>query len=195
MLRAFRPLLDAVLPGQFEPAREQLYLATVLALHEAFYQVREAEAQALFRSLSRRNRRPRTSTTCCGGSFASSPIRFMPAPAGCCCWMPLRRGKVARPLYIERGEADEKLIADPKMRGQYASYWSFPIRPAALLQFGFAERYPWLPRELTLLHAVAERCQEAIEKARLQDEIRRLEAGGATGRGGRAPPHRPRIAR
>src|ERR1035437_3810320 len=47
-LKAFGPLLEAVLPGRFEPAREQLYLITVLALKEAFYQVREAEAQAFF---------------------------------------------------------------------------------------------------------------------------------------------------
>src|SRR5208283_134601 len=47
-LKAFGPLLEAVLPGRFEPAREQLYLVTVLALKEAFYQVREAEVQAFF---------------------------------------------------------------------------------------------------------------------------------------------------
>src|SRR5664279_262817 len=47
-LQAFGGLLDAVLPGQFEPAREQLHLATVLALNQAYYQVREAEAQAFF---------------------------------------------------------------------------------------------------------------------------------------------------
>jgi hypothetical protein len=47
-LRAFGPLMDAVLPGQFKPAREQLYLASVVALDKAYYQVREAESQAFF---------------------------------------------------------------------------------------------------------------------------------------------------
>ena len=36
--------------------------------------------------------------------------------------------------------------------------------------------YPWLPRELTLLKAAAERCLAAIEKARMQTEIRCWEA-------------------
>ena len=45
-----------------------------------------------------------------------------------------------------------------------------------MLQFGFAGRCRWLPRDATLLNAVAERCQEAIGKARLEAEIRRLEA-------------------
>jgi signal transduction histidine kinase len=40
----------------------------------------------------------------------------------------------------------------------------------------FAVPYPWLPRELALLHAVAERCHEAIERARIQGELRRLDA-------------------
>src|ERR1035441_9443482 len=62
------------------------------------------------------------------------------------------------------------------MRGCYASYWSYPIRNAALVQFGFRVRYPWLPRELALLVAVGERCHEALERARMEAEIRRLGA-------------------
>ena len=62
------------------------------------------------------------------------------------------------------------------MRGAHASYWSFPIQDAALLQLGFATRYPWLPRELTMLHAVSARCNEAIQRVRMQNELRRLEA-------------------
>jgi signal transduction histidine kinase len=174
-LKAFGPLLDAVLPGQFEPPREQLYLATVLALHEAFYQVREAEAQAFFGlyraeaeadgldDLLRRFVRILTHTF----HARAGRLLLLERPP---------HGRLARPLYVERGQAGERLIADPQMRGRYASYWSFPMRPAALLQFGFASGNPWLPREATLLHAVVERCQEAIEKVRLEVEIRRLEA-------------------
>jgi hypothetical protein len=44
VLREFGGLLDPVLEGRFEPAREQLQLATVLVLNDAFYQVREAES-------------------------------------------------------------------------------------------------------------------------------------------------------
>ena len=203
VLREFGGLLDPVLAGQFEPAREQLHLATILILNDAFYQVREAESQAFFglyraeteatglEDLLRRIVRILTP------AFQASAGRLflLDRPAS---------GKLLRPLYIERGQPDERLIADPKMRGRYASYWSYPIgssqigldrspvswssasapeaqyRPAkgsaALVQFGFRMRYPWLPRELALLAAMGERCHEALERARLEAEIRRLEA-------------------
>jgi signal transduction histidine kinase len=175
ILQAFGPLLDAALAGRFQPAREQFHLATVLTLKEAFYQVREAEAQAFFglyraeieaqgpNDLLRRFVRILTRTF----RARSGRLLMLDHPLV---------GPLRQPLYIQRGQAREKLIVDPEMRGQYASYWSFPMRSAALLQFGFGERYPWLPREMTLLKAVAERCQEAIEKARLEGENRRLEA-------------------
>jgi signal transduction histidine kinase len=176
-LKAFGPLLDAVLPGQFEPAREQLHLATVLALNQAFYQVREAEAQTFFGlyraeieaqgldDLLRRFVRILTRTF----RARTGRLLLLDHPP---------KGRLAHPLYIERGQAREKLIADPKMRGQFSSYWSFPMRSAALLQFGFDVRYPWLPRELTLLNAVADRCHQAIQNTRMEAEIRRLEAEG-----------------
>jgi signal transduction histidine kinase len=175
VLREFGGLLDPVLAGQYEPAREQLQLATVLILNDAFYQVREAESQAFFglyhaeteanglEDLLRRIVRILTPV------FRASAGRLflLNRPAA---------GKLARPLYIERGEPDERLIADPEMRGRYASYWSYPIHAAALVQFGFRVRYPWLPRELALLVAAGERCHEALERARMEREIRRLEA-------------------
>jgi len=195
VLREFGGLLDPVLAGNFEPAREQLHLATVLILNDAFYQVREAETQAFFGlyhaeteaagldDLLRRIVRILTP------AFRASAGRLflLDRPAA---------GKLARPLYIERGQPDERLIADPEMRGRYASYWSYPIGPsppwstaaapeapcrpakgsAALVQFGFRVRYPWLPRELALLVAAGERCHEALERARMEREIRRLEA-------------------
>ena len=159
-----------MLAGQFEPEREQLHLATVLILNDAYYQVREAESQAFFGlyhaeteatgldDLLRRIVRILTP------AFQASAGRLflLDRPAA---------GKLSRPLYIERGQPDERLIADPEMRGRYASYWSYPIRSAALVQFGFPVRYPWLPRELALLVAAGERCHEALER-----EIRRLEA-------------------
>jgi signal transduction histidine kinase len=203
VLREFGGLLDPALAGRFEPAREQLHLATVLILNHAFYQVREAESQAFFAlyhaeteaagldDLLRRIVRILTP------AFQASAGRLflLDRPAA---------GKLARPLYIERGQPDERLIADPEMRGRYASYWSYPIgssqidldrspllwsaaaapeaqcRPAkgiaALVQFGFPVRYPWLPRELALLVAAGERCHEALERARMESEIRRLGA-------------------
>ena len=175
VLREFGGLLDPMLAGRFEPAREQLHLATVLVLNDAFYQVREAESQAFFalyhaeteaaglEDLLRRIVRILTP------AFQASAGRLflLDRPAA---------GKLARPLYIERGRPDERLIADPEMRGRYASYWSYPIRNAALVQFGFRVPYPWLPRELALLVAAGERCHEALERARMEGEIRRLGA-------------------
>ena len=85
-------------------------------------------------------------------------------------------GKLARPLYIRHGSRDERLIACPTMRGAHASYWSLPVQDVALLQLGFALPYPWLPRELTMLNAAGRRCFEAVERFRMQGEVRRLEA-------------------
>ena len=175
VLREFGGLLDPVLGDQFEPAREQLHLATILILNDAFYQVREAESQAFFglyhaeteaaglEDLLRRIIRILTP------AFQASAGRLLllDRPTA---------GKLARPLYIEHGQPDERLIADPEMRGRYASYWSYPIRSAVLLQFGFRVRYPWLPREMALLVAAGERCHEALQRARLEGEIRRLGA-------------------
>src|ERR1035438_1225636 len=48
VLREFGGLLDSLLEDRFRPAREQLYLSTTLELSSAYYQVREAEAQAFF---------------------------------------------------------------------------------------------------------------------------------------------------
>ena len=174
-LKTFDALLEEALPGQFEPAREQLHLATIFALSQAFYQVREAEAQTFFGlyraeieaegldDLLRRFVRILTRTfRACSGR-----LLLLDRP-------PV--GRLRHPLYIVRGHAAEDLIADPEMRGRFASYWSFPIRDSVLLQFGFDSLFPWLPRELTLLEAVGERCREAIEKVRMEAEIRRLDA-------------------
>ena len=57
------------------------------------------------------------------------------------------------------------------MRGIFQSYWSIPFfsggRLAGLIQFGFPTPYRWLPRELDLLDAFAERCLRGAERARL----------------------------
>jgi signal transduction histidine kinase len=174
-LRRFGALLEAELEGRHGPAREQLHLATRLALESAFYQVRESETQTFFglyhaeagaAGLPDMLRR-----------FVHVLTRTFGARAGRLKLLeePLPR-ELARPLYIRRGDARERLIADPEMRGRYASYWSYPVKPAAVLQLGFDAPYPWLPRELVLLEAVAARCREAIERTRLAQEAARLAA-------------------
>jgi len=82
----------------------------------------------------------------------------------------------ARPLYIRGGSAAERSLTDPEWRGRYACYWSYPLPSPGAIQLAFATPYPWLPRELSLLEAVAARCSAAIERARRESTIRRLEA-------------------
>ncbi len=174
-LRDFAGLLDRVLGGRFQPAREQLELAVVLALNRAYYQVREAETQALF-GIYRAELE--------AGGFGDLLRRFvriltpaLHARAGRIVALdaPLDR-RLAKPRYIERACAVESLIADGGMRGRYESYWSYPLGGCLVAQFGFAVKYPWLPRELALLEAAAERCRAAAERDRLETENRRLEA-------------------
>jgi signal transduction histidine kinase len=173
VLRDFAGLLDAELEGRFQPAREQLQLATTLALHQAYYQVREAESQAFFGiycaeaeaedldDLLRRFVRILTQ------AFHARAGRLLLQPPA---------GALARPRYMERGQAAEKLIGDEAMRGRYASYWSYPLDPVGVVQLGFRSPCRWLPRELALLESVAGRCREAWEQSRLEAEVRRLEA-------------------
>lgn len=177
VLRELESLLDPLMGARFGPAREQLQLATILALNHAFYQVREAESQAFF-GLSCAEAEAQDLDDLLG-RFVRILTRTFHASAGRLLLLdsPVDP-KLARPRYIRRGQAAERLILDESMRGHHASYWSYPLRPAALVQLGFAAPYPWLPREQALLDAVGARCARAIERARLEEEVRRLEAAG-----------------
>jgi signal transduction histidine kinase len=177
LLGEFGELLDAALAGGFAPAREQLLLVTRMDLNQAYYQVREAESQAFFGlhhaeveavgldDLLARLVAVLTRTF----RARSGRLHLLAEPPA---------GKLAHPLYIKHLSRDEQLIACPDMRGAHESYWSFPIQGVALLQLGFAVPYPWLPRELAMLHAAGARCFEAMERVRMQGEVRRLEAEG-----------------
>jgi signal transduction histidine kinase len=175
ILGEFDALLDRALSGGFAPAREQLVLVTRLALNEAYYQVRESESQVFFgihhaetEAADLEQLLARLVTILTRSFHArSGRLQLLTAP-------PI--GKLARPLYIRQGSRDERLIACSTMRGMHASYWSFPIGQVALLQLGFGTPYRWLPRELTLLQAAGARCFDAIERVRMQGEVRRLEA-------------------
>src|SRR5205807_8885383 len=174
-LRETDAVLGPLLADGFEPAREQLRLATVLTLNHAYYQVRESESQTFFGlhraetqaadldDLLKRFVRILTQTF---GARAGH-LLLLDRPA---------TGPLARPRYIEHGQPGERLIGDCGMRGRYASYWSYPISATAVIQFAFPVRYPWLLRELALLAAAAERCREAMERARLEREMQRLAA-------------------
>ncbi len=174
-LRDCAMLLDPVLAGRFQPAREQLHLATTLTLNEAYYRVREAETQALFGIY-----RAEVSAL----SFTDLLHRFIRvltpafhAQAGRMVALEQpASGKLAKPLYIERGSANTSLVADRAMRSRHVSFWSYPLGEKLVAQFGFTVKYPWLPRELALLEAVAERCRAAEARALLESENQRLHA-------------------
>ncbi len=173
VLRDFSELLDPVLLGKHQPAREQLHLATILTLENAFYRVREAETQAFF-GLYHAEVEANDSEDLLRRFVGILTQTFHARTGRLLLDRPIS-GKLSRPLFIERGQPDEALIVDPGMRGHYASYWSFPLGPDALVQLGFRVHYPWLPRELALLTAAAARCHAVMERTRLEQEVRRLE--------------------
>lgn len=174
ILRQFGALLDPPLAGRFGPSREQLNLATRLALDRAFYAVRESEVQTLF-GISRAENEARGPDDLLH-RLAAILTRAFEARAGRLLVVsgPLD-SHLSRPLYIARGAALERLVARG-LRGRFASYWSYPLHASCVVQFGFAEARGWLPRELALLSAAAERCREAIDRARLETEVRHLQS-------------------
>ncbi len=166
--------LAAALKGAFEPAREQLRLATVLALRRAYYETRQSEAQVFFELYQ-----AELDSSCLEElprRFVAVLVRALRARSG---RMRLLEGAgnaaLRGPLYVESGRRNERLIA-PELRGRYASYWSYPVGAGAAIQIGFSDYRPWLPGELALLDAAANRCWQAVERARLQNELRRLSA-------------------
>jgi signal transduction histidine kinase len=168
-LGAFDALLEPLLAGGFQPAREQFRLLTVLQLNKAFYQVRELETQAFF-GLHRAETESASLDEMLQG-FVQALAGALRARAGT---ILLEQPKARRPLYVERGAGNERLVAPELARSGCQSYWLCPAGDTAVLQLAFPTRYPWLPRELTLLQAAAKRCAAAIERARLESEARRL---------------------
>jgi signal transduction histidine kinase len=153
-LAEFGALLDPICDGRFGPAREQLHLATILTLNDAFHWVREAETQAFF-GLARAEAE--------ASDFDDLLRRLVRVLTRA---FQARAGRI---LFVD--ESAPSLSA----RGA-GSEWRYPLGRGVLLQLDFAERSSWLPREQALLEAAAERCSAAIERARLERENRRLHA-------------------
>jgi signal transduction histidine kinase len=174
-LQEFDRLAGDQLQGRFAPAREQLQLATHFLLNRAYYEVREAEAQAFFGLYEAESQANDLNDLL--SRIVHVLTKAFHAAAGRLLLEDQDLPQDLRsPLYIERGQPNQCLIADRRMRAGFASYWSYPFGPSAVLQLGFKARYPWLPRERTLLAAAAARCREAIERTRMSQQIRRLQA-------------------
>ncbi|HUK17036.1 MAG TPA: sensor histidine kinase [Bryobacteraceae bacterium] len=174
VLHEMEGLADPILRDRFGPSREQLHLATVMALERAFYVVREAEAQALF-GIYRAEAEAKDGDDLLR-RMAAVLTRTFGARAGRIVAGPELDWRLRRPRFIERGTAAERLIADAGMRRRCGSFWSFPLGENTVIQLGFPSAYPWLPRERTLLEIAEERCRGALERTRLQAEVRRLES-------------------
>jgi signal transduction histidine kinase len=80
------------------------------------------------------------------------------------------RKSLSRPLHVQRAQ-QSRLVMEPSWPRSYTSIWSVPIQRqgvlAGLMQFGFDQHQEWLPRELQLFTAAAERCLLAADRARL----------------------------
>jgi len=170
-LERFAVLLVPVLGDAHQPAREQLHLATTLALQTAYYRVREAESQAFF-GIARaeiESANPdeflRRALQVLTRAFRARAGRLLLERAG--------DRRLERPLYIERGRKGAPEVPLP---AQCASFWSYPMASGGLILLGFVKPYPWLPRELALLQALAARCDEAIERERARARMRLLDA-------------------
>jgi signal transduction histidine kinase len=174
-LQQFDCLAGDLLEGRFAPAREQLQLATHFVLKQAYYEVREAESQAFF-DLFRAETQAADLDDLLSRFVRVLTKAFRAAAGRLALEEQAMPQELQQPLYIERDQPHHSLLVDRRLRGRYASYWSYPFGPSAVLQLGFTVPYPWLPREQALLAAAAARCREAIERTRMTQQIRRLQA-------------------
>lgn len=186
-----------------EWVRNQLHFLVVVTLNNAFYQVREAESHAfyeLFRveveSRSVEDLLPRLLKILMEYTGADagelylvnehsgqwSPAAVAPERAGYPFEPPASLvARLSEPfcLPLEAKKRTAALALDAEWAGRFKTCWSVPMlaenRLRGVLQFGFLKVYQWLPRELELLLAAAERCWMAVEKAQLMHDLARRE--------------------
>ncbi|MCW5980534.1 MAG: sensor histidine kinase [Bryobacteraceae bacterium] len=114
------------------------------------------------------------------GPAARSTAEPPPAP-----YAAARNRQLLRPRSARAVGRSAASVLDPTWPERFAWTWSVPLvsgrQVAGLMQFAFAKRYDWFPREQELLQAAAERCLAAAEKARLiedlaarEEQVRRL---------------------
>jgi signal transduction histidine kinase len=164
-----------------------LQFCIILTLNNAYYQVREAETAAFY-SLFHAELQA-ASLDDLLERFLQTLIRFCHAEDGRLLLFDGRHAEapgpglakqLQRPRLIQPAKSAGALIVDPQLRSRYPWFWSVPMlahgRMAGLLQFAFSTEYHWLPRELELLNAAAERCLRSAEKARLMEDLAQREA-------------------
>lgn len=87
-------------------------------------------------------------------------------------WFPLAiPGGLKRPICFHPMQQDPRMLDRSWCA---ATCWSIPLDSLGVLQLGFKRKYPWLKREESLLKIAVDRYLAAAEKARLTDEVIRL---------------------
>jgi signal transduction histidine kinase len=153
-----------------ESGGSQLRWAVALALGDSFGSVRHAEAQTFF-ELADAELRAHGVNDLIDRALAIL-ARAVNAKRGAWQWED-GTGPV-RAVYLRGGS---KAIHSSLRK--HACCWSVPVtrggRLVARVQFGFAAPYRWLPREVRLIQAAAERCAAWTERARLLEDSRRYQ--------------------
>lgn len=196
------------LTGEMDAALDQLVFQTKFVLHQAYYQVRNSEAQAFYdvfqdhlESLTLDELNERVLRTLVRTFRADVGILLMREQATARQSVAARQGldaKLAKafassgkrgfagrvassgkPLAIADTSAQPTWLA-AKVRENLRSVWGAPLTAAdkvtGVLVLGFRREYHCLPREMLLLEAIAARCAQAIEKARLVEDLHAREA-------------------
>ena len=183
----------------FQWIREQLQFCVILALNEAYYNVREFETQALHKifriELEAQNldilyrRFLEAMTGVCkaaeGHLFllnkldgawqlrASTNSGLIAAVLAAPNSGPLLK-KLSHPLLIDKGRHSKALL-DAGWRGKFATVWSFPLITGGVVvgvvQFGFPTHTEWFPRDRELLASAVERCLMAAQKMQLVEDL------------------------
>lgn len=182
-LKEFDALLDGALSGASEAeaanlrwVRDQLHFCVVLTLNNAFYQVREAESQAFY-ELFRCEVESRSLEEMVERFLATLKIYCAADDARLVLFDEKTKAdkRLGRPRCFEPKANPAGMVLEKAWRRRFRTCWSVPVKTKGqvrgLLQFAFRRHYEWLPRELELLEAAAERCWMAAEKARLMEDL------------------------
>jgi len=195
------PVLQKLMPNEFQNfhwVREQLQFCVMLTLNNAYYQVRETETQAFYemfwaeleaRTLEDLMQRLLAilARFCkadqahlflvnssengfdCRASYGTSAVSHRRSNS----FARLKK-TLSTPRCVSGGRAGKGILLDPAWV-EFSSSWSIPMmergKLAGVFQFGFLRHYEWLPRELQLLNAAAERSVMAAEKAKLVEDL------------------------
>lgn len=140
-----------------------------LIVNRCYSEVRETEI-ALLEELSRAELKSATLTETLD-RFTTVLRQFVKADFGRI-WFPLPISKgLKQPICFHPRPQDPRML--DRSWGA-ATCWSIPLGALGVLQLGFSQKYPWLKREQSLLKIASDRCLAVAEKARLIDEVIRL---------------------